>query len=952
MLDSNIVYKVTAVGVEEATAKFNSLGATIQKMNFNANGTVTASGKLTSTLDAQNKATGGVAAATDRASKSQRNYIGHILRTTVLSAAVNKLFLELVDVSGQAIKQVDLMNNFPATMASMGESTADASEAMQALRTYVGQVGGNLGDATSLVTRFVGATQDVKAATAIFVGLNNALIAGDSSMEEQRLAAIQFAQALERGRPDMREWRSLVQNMSFQLAQVAEEMGHVNANALGEALTSGEESMASFVTTLTKLSTGTGAIAVQARARMDGMQFSFNVLKNTMVQGLAAIIQAFGRENIVSFFTFLTQVIRVLTGWVVTLINLLGSLVNMISRLFGGGNIFKSIAGDAKGVADSLGSGAGGAEDLADGLDDAGKSAKKLNKQLASFDKMNVLTGPDTGGGEDDSEPSGPGFDTGQIGELGNLFGDIGGDLKDASKWAKIFAGVLGALAANKLIEKIFGINPLKAFGKAVWKNAILPLSTSLVTAAKTAAKTVGTFGTAIGRGLLGKGSGGSGILGRAAALGARIGLAVRAGFIAVFSGIGTVLRTVLISPLAGIGRVIFATTVAVIGGVAAALGVSFAAAVAIVAAAVAAIIAIIWLVWTNWDTIWSFITIAFSTFWQWMTSLWNTLYDIFAGPIKWLLQFVRGIFIVIVAIIATALELIFKLFVGMVKLIFVLLATIAGWVYNNVISPVFNFFVALWDGVINAVTTAWNWIFEKVLRPIGTWINRNVIQPVSNFFRGLWDRVSGFVRGFVTSLRGFLNPVTTWIKINIIDRISRFFSGLWNGIKNGLSGMINGLRNIFRGVSNIFKTPLNGIIDLLNRAIRGVNRLKVPDWVPGLGGRSPGIPELPKLARGGIVEQATATVLGENGAEAVVPLENNTEWIDRLASRINSGGQSNTNPDIIPVTNLEPSPANHIEINVSGVFATSSQEQKKVAELIAKHLDGAMRSKGLKVAH
>src|SRR5690606_10938150 len=237
------------------------------KLTVNQNGTVTATGKVATGLNDQSKATDRVDQSNRRASRSQESFLGYISRTTVLSALVNKLFLELVDVAGQAIKQVDLLNNFPATMASMGQSTSDANVSFQKLRDYVGQVGGNLGDATSYVTRFVGATKNVKAATAIYVGLNNALIAGDSSLEEQRQSVIQFAQALERGRPDLREWRNLTQNMSFQLAQVAESMGYVNANALGEALTSGQESMAAFTTELTKLSTGTGPIAEQALAR-------------------------------------------------------------------------------------------------------------------------------------------------------------------------------------------------------------------------------------------------------------------------------------------------------------------------------------------------------------------------------------------------------------------------------------------------------------------------------------------------------------------------------------------------------------------------------------------------------------------------------------------------------------------------------------------------------------
>ena len=44
-------------------------------------------------------------------------------------------------------------------------------------------------------------------------------------------------------------------------------------------------------------------------------------------------------------------------------------------------------------------------------------------------------------------------------------------------------------------------------------------------------------------------------------------------------------------------------------------------------------------------------------------------------------------------------------------------------------------------------------------------------------------------------------------------------------------------------------------------------------------------------FAKGGIVRHATNAIIGEAGAEAVVPLENNTEWIDLLAEKLGGRG-------------------------------------------------------------
>lgn len=72
---------------------------------------------------------------------------------------------------------------------------------------------------------------------------------------------------------------------------------------------------------------------------------------------------------------------------------------------------------------------------------------------------------------------------------------------------------------------------------------------------------------------------------------------------------------------------------------------------------------------------------------------------------------------------------------------------------------------------------------------------------------------------------------------------------------------------------------------------------VKVPDWVPGLGGKGTNFPMIPKLARGGVVKEATLAMIGENGKEAVVPLENNTEWISMIADKINSINGSGGEP-------------------------------------------------------
>lgn len=80
-------------------------------------------------------------------------------------------------------------------------------------------------------------------------------------------------------------------------------------------------------------------------------------------------------------------------------------------------------------------------------------------------------------------------------------------------------------------------------------------------------------------------------------------------------------------------------------------------------------------------------------------------------------------------------------------------------------------------------------------------------------------------------------------------------------------------VKGYFTGVLGFYKAIFNGIADLWNNTI-GKLSFKVPSWVPGLGGKGFEVPNIPKLADGGIVSAPTLALIGEAGPEAVVPLD------------------------------------------------------------------------------
>ena len=201
------------------------------------------------------------------------------------------------------------------------------------------------------------------------------------------------------------------------------------------------------------------------------------------------------------------------------------------------------------------------------------------------------------------------------------------------------------------------------------------------------------------------------------------------------------------------------------------------------------------------------------------------------------------------------------------------------------------NFFVNLWDGITSGASAAWEWI-KNVFTSVATWFDEHVITPVSNFFSGLWDGIKGVAQEAWDIVSGIWNG------------IGSFFAGIWEDIKavfapvkkfftDTFEGAKQAAETIFNGLVSIIKAPINVLIDGLNAFIGALNKIQIPDWVPGVGGKGINIGKIPKLARGGILEAGQIGLLEGNGAEAVVPLENNKAWIAATAAALRGALQS-----------------------------------------------------------
>lgn len=171
-----------------------------------------------------------------------------------------------------------------------------------------------------------------------------------------------------------------------------------------------------------------------------------------------------------------------------------------------------------------------------------------------------------------------------------------------------------------------------------------------------------------------------------------------------------------------------------------------------------------------------------------------------------------------------------------------------------------------------------------------------DVVEVFLNSFKGIFNSIKQICSGFVTFLKGV-------------------FTG---NVDMALKGILNILRGAANLIYSIFKAPVNMVIALfngLNRAIinainglvDGLNHIKVPDWVPGIGGKGINLSHanytrIPYLAQGAVIPAGNPflAVLGDQAKG------NNLEMPENLLRKIVSEESGKGTGMIKLVVNLD----------------------------------------------
>lgn len=278
-------------------------------------------------------------------------------------------------------------------------------------------------------------------------------------------------------------------------------------------------------------------------------------------------------------------------------------------------------------------------------------------------------------------------------------------------------------------------------------------------------------------------------------------------------------------------------------------------------------------------------------------------------------IEYLKNAAILIVAVLAMMLETIYTTIIAPLVAFFVGAFETIKTNIETTIANVVEFFQTSFNTIQTNVTATLNGIYEFFTN-IFDWINQNVMMPFQLKMTEIFNSIKQVVSSFIEGTKAFFMNGFEWVKNNVVQPLVGFFGGVFNSIFGVINGAILSIQNafsnmknyvlnmftavrdsvalMFNAIGNIIKAPINGIIGLINNVLSSLNRIKVPSWVPGIGGSSVNFPMVNYLQTGGDLLEGAA-IVGEAGPEmlmqsqgrsTVVPLtesgkHNATSFID-----------------------------------------------------------------------
>lgn len=274
---------------------------------------------------------------------------------------------------------------------------------------------------------------------------------------------------------------------------------------------------------------------------------------------------------------------------------------------------------------------------------------------------------------------------------------------------------------------------------------------------------------------------------------------------------------------------------------------------------------------------------------------LFNTVADIFGG----IADFLKGVFDIITGILTSDMSKIFDGFTETGDAIMNILSTLLTALLDLTVAvlkviwdTIVAIFQGIWDGIVAIFTPIGEWFADRwndittALANVGTWFTdmfqkawtglTNIFSKLGTWFGERWNDVTNALSNVATWFGNIFSSAYEAVT-NAFSSIGSFFSGVWETVKNIF---VNAGQMVGNAVGGAFKSAVNAVLGTIENVVNGfigmINGvIGLINKIPGVSLGTLGYVNLPRLARGGIVDSPTVAMIGEAGKEVVMPLEN-----------------------------------------------------------------------------